>query len=216
MDTAAQLRPAQVFTASVDQEERARLIREMDGMRSELEQNESRIRDLTANENAQRKTHQGFVDKRDGLKRARQEVLSTLSDKQRKVVSLERYKNDLERKLNEPSSEEEEERIRQALRKMASKRCKLTWEYLQLAKESQKLFSNITLATLNRLQAHAELQVQEALCTEKAKLLNEMEDNYTTGNGCCLSLVWIHAAMKTGGLLTLFICALQQMINMTR
>ncbi|KAF9356085.1 Structural maintenance of chromosomes protein 5 [Mortierella sp. NVP85] len=182
MDTAAQLRPAQVFTASVDQEERARLIREVDGMRSELEQNESRIRDLTANENAQRKTHQGYLDKRDSLKRARQDVLATLSDKQRKLVSLERYKSELERKLNEPSSEEEEEKIRQALRKMASRRCKLTWEYLQLAKESQKFFSNLTLATLNRLQAQAELQAQEALCTEKAKLLKEMENNYTAAN----------------------------------
>lgn len=184
MDTAAQLRPAHVFTASVNQEERARLIREVDRMRSTLEQNEGRIRELTASENTLRKAHQGDEDRKLALKNARDELLAILRRNKTQKIDLDNSKKELERKLNEPSSEEEEEKIRQALREMASKRCGLTAEYLQFAKESQRHFSALTLATLDRLQAHSELQAQEAECTEKAKQLKETEDNYTEGNGC--------------------------------
>ncbi|KAF9987172.1 Structural maintenance of chromosomes protein 5 [Modicella reniformis] len=182
MDTAAQLRPAQIFTASVDQEERTRLIRQVDDMRSILEQNETRIRELTAEESAVRKVHQEHLEKKESLNKTKQELVALLKTNDRQKVNLKSSKDDLERKLKEPSSEEEEEKTRQALRKMASKRCKLTWEYLQIAKESQRLFSNLTVATLNRLQAYAELQATEAMCTEKAKQLKEMEDNYATVN----------------------------------
>ncbi|KAI1294565.1 Structural maintenance of chromosomes protein 5 [Mortierella claussenii] len=182
MDTAAQLRPAQIFTASVDHDERARLIREMDDIRSRLEQSEGEIRALTAEENSLRKVHQEYMAKRDLLSNRRKDLMLTLKRHEKQKIELDSLKRDLQRKQNEPSSEEEEDEIRQALRKMAAKRCKLALDYLGLAKESQRLFSKLTIATLNRLQAHAELQVIESECSEKARQLRDMEERYTTGS----------------------------------
>ncbi|KAI8346052.1 hypothetical protein B0O80DRAFT_407246 [Mortierella sp. GBAus27b] len=182
MDTAAQLRPAQIFTASVNQEERARLIREVDDIRSALEHNEGRVREMTAKENTLRKAHQELTEKKQNFSLARDELMATLKNYKRHKINLETMKTELEQKMNEPSFEEEEEKIRQALRKLATKRCKLAWDYLQQAKESQKHFALLTRATLKRLHAHAERQAQETECSEKAKQLNEMEDNYTKAN----------------------------------
>ncbi|ORZ06802.1 P-loop containing nucleoside triphosphate hydrolase protein [Lobosporangium transversale] len=182
METATQLRPAQIFTASVDHEERARLIRDVDDIRSRLEQSEGRIRDLTAEENVLRKKHQEYVAKKEVLSNRRKDLMLVLKRNEKQRIDMGNLTNELNRKMNEPSSDQEEERIRQELRKKAKKRCSLTLEYLELAKESQQLFSKLTIATLNRLQAHAELQAVEAECTEKARQLKEMEDRYTLAN----------------------------------
>ncbi|KAI8597989.1 hypothetical protein EDD21DRAFT_310024, partial [Dissophora ornata] len=178
LDTATQLRPAQIFTASVDHEERARLIREVDKMRSTLEQNESQIRELTAEENSLRKVHQEYLSKRDTLNTARRELIMSLKRQEKQRIDLETQKKDLKRRLDEPSSEEEEEKIRQTLQRMAARRCKLTLDYLKLAKESQEQFSQLTITTLNRLQAYAELQATETECREKVRQLKDMEDRY--------------------------------------
>ncbi|KAG0313305.1 Structural maintenance of chromosomes protein 5 [Dissophora globulifera] len=182
LDTAAQLRPAQILTASVDHEERARLIREVDDMRSTLEQNETLIKELTAEENTRRKVHQEYMVRKDALTAARRELMMTLKRQEKYKIDLDTLKKDLQRRQNEPSSEEEEGKIQRVLQKMAAKRCQLVLEYLELAKASQQLFSRLTIATLNRLQAHTELQAVEADCRDKARQLRDMEDRYATVN----------------------------------
>lgn len=64
LDTATQLRPANIFTSSVDHEARARLISEMDILRSHQEENERKIRELTGEENTLRKAFQEFMTKK--------------------------------------------------------------------------------------------------------------------------------------------------------
>ncbi|KAF9183789.1 Structural maintenance of chromosomes protein 5 [Haplosporangium sp. Z 767] len=182
MDTASQVRQAQVFTASVDHEERAQLIRDIDNMRATLEANELKIREFTMEENNLRRHFQESATRRDALNRQKKELSLSQQQAERRKLDLEKLVRELDRKEREPSSEEEEEKIRSALRRLASKRCKYTVEYLELAKESQRLFSQLTMATLNRLHAHAELQAIEAECTEKARQLKEMEDQYAEVN----------------------------------
>ncbi|KAF9109450.1 Structural maintenance of chromosomes protein 5 [Mortierella sp. AM989] len=182
MEQASQLRPAMIFTASVDHDERNRLIQQVDAARSKLEENERAIREYTAEENSLRKVHQEYTTKREALNSARKELVVTIKRQEKHKIDMDTLKRELERKLREPSSEEEEERFQLVLRKLASKRCKLTLEYLELAKECQRLFSKLTVATLNRLQSHAELQAIEAESSEKARQLKEMEDQYAAAN----------------------------------
>ncbi|KAG0052724.1 Structural maintenance of chromosomes protein 5 [Gryganskiella cystojenkinii] len=182
IDTATQLRPAQMFTSSVDHEARSRLISEIDQQRSTLEGHESKIRDLTAEERNLRKTYSDFTAKRDVLVEARKTLIAELKRTEKLTVELDSFKRELERRLQEPSSEEEEDKINKALRAKSVKRCKLVLEYLELAKECQRLFSKVTLATLARVQAHAELQATDEECKAKARQLKEMEDRYTDVN----------------------------------
>ncbi|KAG0300470.1 hypothetical protein BGZ99_003783, partial [Dissophora globulifera] len=63
---------------------------------------------------------------------------------------------------------------------MAAKRCQLVLEYLEPAKVSQQLFSRLTITTLNRLQAHTELQAVDTDCRDKARQLRDMKDRYAT------------------------------------
>lgn len=84
--------------------------------------------------------------------------------------------------MREPSSEEAEEEIKGKLRAKSAKRCQLTLEYLEQAKNCQRLFSQLTLATLDRVQVHTQLQAVQAECAEKARELKEMEDRYAEGN----------------------------------
>ncbi|KAF9209114.1 Structural maintenance of chromosomes protein 5 [Haplosporangium sp. Z 27] len=182
MEQSSQLRPAQLLTASIDHDERNRLIQAVDEMRSKLETSERQIREYTAEENALRKEHQEFVSKKDLILNERKDLLLAQKRHEKLKIDLDSYKRELARKEAEPSTEEGEEKIRTALRKIASKRCKLTLEYLELAKESQKHFSKLTIATLKRLQAHSELQVIETQCSEKARELKEMEDRYADAN----------------------------------
>ncbi|KAF9981515.1 Structural maintenance of chromosomes protein 5 [Mortierella antarctica] len=182
LDTATPLRPAQIFTASVDTEERNRLIREIDEIRSSLNANEVRVRDLTAEDNNLRASHQEIDGRHQEIERSLKAVTQTMKDANRHKIGLEKYLKDLERKEKEPSSAAEEEKIRDQLRKLASKRCMLTFQYVELMKAGQQLFSRLTIATLNRLQAHADMQATEAECTEKARQLKEMEEQYTEVN----------------------------------
>ncbi|KAF9347906.1 Structural maintenance of chromosomes protein 5 [Mortierella sp. AD094] len=182
MEMASQLRPAQFFTASVDHDERTRLIQAVDNLRSVLEKSESQIREYTAEENALRREHQEYTSRRDTINNARKELIISLKQHEKRKIELDSLKKELVRKQQEPSSEEEEERIRNSLRKMASKRCKLTLEYLELAKECQRLFSKLTVATLNQLQAHSELQAIKTECLERARQLKDMEDQYAAAN----------------------------------
>ena len=192
LDTATPLRQATIFTSSVDHEARARLISEMDDLRSNQEENERKIRELTAEENGLRKIHQEFTTKRDALNETRKGLVVSLRRIEKLRIDLDSTTRDLERRLREPSSEEEEEKINKALRVKSAKRCKLTLEYLELAKECHRLFSRVTLTTLSRVQAHAELQAVEVECAEKARQLRDMEDRYTEGkrisNSTCRTL----------------------------
>ncbi|KAG0205803.1 Structural maintenance of chromosomes protein 5 [Mortierella sp. GBA30] len=182
MDTATSLRPANVFTASVDTDERDRLIQEIDGMRTSLAQNEGRVRQLTTDDKKLRESHQGYEEKKEALNRSIRQVHQTIRDMGRHRIELEKYTRELERKLSEPSSEDEEEKIREALRRLACRRCKLTSQYIELAKASQHLFSKLTIATLKRLQAYADMQATEAECAEKARQLKDMEMQYAEVN----------------------------------
>ncbi|KAF9429322.1 Structural maintenance of chromosomes protein 5 [Entomortierella beljakovae] len=182
MDQATQLKPAQILTASVDHEARSRLIQEVDNLRSTAERNELQIRGFTAEENELRKIHQEYVSRKDALLNNRKELIVRLKRFEKQKIDLDSMKKDLERKMKEPSSKEEEERTRLALRKLSVKRCKLSLEYLELAKESHRLFSRLTIATLGRLQSRAELQETETECSEKARQLKDMEDQYAAAN----------------------------------
>ncbi|KAF9166857.1 Structural maintenance of chromosomes protein 5 [Mortierella sp. AD011] len=182
METSTQLRQPQFFTASVDHDERARLIQSVDDLRSALEKSEDQIRKYTAEENSLRKEHQGYISRRDTINNARKELIITLKQHEKRKIELDNLKRELVRKQQEPSSEEEEEKIRDSLRKIASKRCKLALEYLELAKECQRLFSKLTIATLNQLQAHSELQAVRSECQERARQLKDMEDQYAAAN----------------------------------
>lgn len=191
LDTATPLKAASVFTLSVDHEARARLIAEMDDLRSNQEENERNIRELTAEENDLRKIHQEFLTERDALNETRKGLVASLKRVEKLKIDLDAMTRDLERRLREPSSEEEEEKINKALRIKSAKRCKLTLEYLELAKECHRLFSRITLTTLNRVQAHAELQAMEVECAEKARQLKDMEDRYTEGKRTANNICYV-------------------------
>ncbi|GJJ69205.1 structural maintenance of chromosomes protein 5 [Entomortierella parvispora] len=182
LDTATPLKSANVFTSSVDHEARAKLITEMDDLRSNLERNEHTIHDLTKEEKDLRKTYQEFTAKRDALNEAKKTLIASLKRTEKLKIDLDSMKRDLERRLREPSTEEEEEKINKALRVKSAKRCKLTLEYLELGKVCHHLFSRVTLTTLSRVQAHAESQAVEVECAEKARQLKDMEDQYTEAN----------------------------------
>ncbi|KAG0284961.1 Structural maintenance of chromosomes protein 5, partial [Dissophora globulifera] len=92
LDTAAQLRPPQILTASIDHKERARLIREVDDMRSTLEQNETLIKELTAEENTRRKVHQEYMARKDALTAARRELMITLKRQEKYRIDLDTLK----------------------------------------------------------------------------------------------------------------------------
>ncbi|KAG0363943.1 Structural maintenance of chromosomes protein 5, partial [Gamsiella multidivaricata] len=89
MDTATQLRPAQIFTASVDHEERAQLIREVDQMRSTLEQNEGKVRNMSGEENGLRQAYQELQSKKNSLSDRRKELVMMIKQKEKNKIELE-------------------------------------------------------------------------------------------------------------------------------
>ncbi|KAF9428893.1 Structural maintenance of chromosomes protein 5 [Podila epigama] len=180
IQSASSIRRARLLTASVDQDLRNRLIREVDELQSTQLEVESKIRKLTTEENEHRSLYDENASKKDALTNRRKEIQQQLKRIEKQRIELDQLKSDLARKENEPSSEEEEARIRGQLRAKATKRCKLALEYLELSKVSSRHFSNLTIATLIRLQVQAEVHAVAEECKEKVRQQKEMEDEYTT------------------------------------
>ncbi|KAG0300469.1 hypothetical protein BGZ99_003782, partial [Dissophora globulifera] len=105
LDTAAQPHLVKILTASVDHEERACLIQAVDDMRSTLEQNETLIKELRAEENTRRKVHQEYMVRKDALTAARRELMMTLKRQEKYRIDPDTLKKDLQRRQNELSSE---------------------------------------------------------------------------------------------------------------
>ncbi|KAF9922433.1 Structural maintenance of chromosomes protein 5 [Linnemannia zychae] len=182
IETVSQIRPAKLLTASVDKALTERLIRRVDELRGILQEREGNIKELTAEENRLRKIFTEYTEKQNALRRRKDELTNTLRKIAKYKIDLENARKDLERKENEPSTEVEEERIRQDLKKLATKRCKLTMEYVELIKQNQQIFSKITLSTLNRLQAHAVVNAKKEECDQAAESLRRAEADYTEAN----------------------------------
>ncbi|KAI9239774.1 MAG: hypothetical protein BYD32DRAFT_410198 [Podila humilis] len=175
IQTSTSLRRAKLLTASVDQQERDRLIREVDNLQSVQQESENKIRQLTAEENDYRRQYQGSLEKKDSVTNQRKDLMQQLKKIEKQRIELDQLRSDLAKKEREPSSEEQESRIREQLQAQATKRCRLALEYVELAKESSRHFSMLTVATLIRLQVHAELQTSEAQSHEKERQLKEIE-----------------------------------------
>ncbi|KAF9299963.1 Structural maintenance of chromosomes protein 5 [Mortierella antarctica] len=175
IQTSTSLRRARLLTASVDQQERDRLIREVDSLQSVQQESEDKVRRLTAEENDYRRQYQESLEQKDSVSNQRKDLMQQLKKIEKQRIELDQLRSDLAKKEREPSSEEQEGRIRDQLQTQATKRCKLALEYVELAKESSRHFSMLTVATLIRLQVHAELQTAEAQSHEKERQLKEME-----------------------------------------
>ncbi|KAG0361235.1 Structural maintenance of chromosomes protein 5 [Podila minutissima] len=175
IQTSTSLRRARLLTASVDQQERDRLIREVDNLQSVQQESEDKVRRLTAEENDYRRQYQESLEQKDSVSNQRKDLMQQLKKIEKQRIELDQLRSDLAKKEREPSSEEQEGRIRDQLQTQATKRCKLALEYVELAKESSRHFSMLTVATLIRLQVHAELQTAEAQSHEKERQLKEME-----------------------------------------
>ncbi|KAG0277810.1 Structural maintenance of chromosomes protein 5 [Linnemannia exigua] len=182
IETSSQINQARLLVTSFDQVQSDQLIQRVDDLRGMLNEREGHIKELTAEEIRLRNSYKEFTDKQDVLRRRKEELTGTLRKIAKQRLELENSKKELERKEREPSTEAEEERIRQELKKLATKRCKLTLEYVELIKDNQRLVSSVTISTLNRLQAHAALKALEAECTEAALLLQNAEARYTEAN----------------------------------
>lgn len=181
IQTSTSLRRARLLTASVDQQERDRLIREVDNLQSVQQESEDKVRRLTAEENDYRRQYQESLEQKDSVSNQRKDLMQQLKKIEKQRIELDQLRSDLAKKEREPSSEEQEGRIRDQLQTQATKRCKLALEYVELAKESSRHFSMLTVATLIRLQVHAELQTAEAQSHEKERQLKEMEAQNSEG-----------------------------------
>ncbi|KAG0086782.1 Structural maintenance of chromosomes protein 5 [Podila epicladia] len=175
IQTSTSLRRARLLTASVDQQERDRLIREVDNLQSFQKESEDKVRRLTAEENDYRRQYQESLGQKDSISNQRKDLMQQHKKIEKQRIELDQLRSDLAKKEREPSSEEQEGRIRDQLQTQATKRCRLALEYVELAKESSRHFSMLTAATLVRLQVHAELQTAEAQSHEKERQLKEME-----------------------------------------
>ncbi|KAF9904767.1 Structural maintenance of chromosomes protein 5 [Linnemannia zychae] len=182
LETSSQINPARLLTTSFDQAKSEELIKRVDDLRGMLNVHEGHIKELTAEEIRLRKSYEEFTEKENTLRRKKDELTGTLRRIAKQKLELENSQKDLERKEREPSTEAEEERIRQELKKLATKRCKLTLEYVELIKDNQRLVSSVTISTLNRLQAHAALKAMEMECSDAAQLLQNAEAQYTQAN----------------------------------
>lgn len=181
IQTSTSLRRARLLTASVDQQERDRLIREVDNLQSVQKESEDKIRRLTAEENDYRRQYQESLEQKDSVGNQRKDLMQQLKKIEKQRIELEQLRSDLAKKEREPSSEEQEVKIRDQLQTQATKRCRLALEYVELAKESSRYFSMLTVATLIRLQVHAELQTAETQSHEKERHLKEMEAQSAEG-----------------------------------
>ncbi|KAG0216880.1 Structural maintenance of chromosomes protein 5 [Mortierella sp. NVP41] len=182
METSSHIRQANILTAAFDQVQHDTLVTQVGEQRGSLLDREANIKELTAEENRLRKTHVEFTEKQGALRRKKDDLSNTLRKIAKQRLDLENSQKELERKEREPSTEAEEERIRQALRKLSSDRCKLALEYLELAKLNQQLVSRVTFATLNRMQAHEFVRTMQAECEEAASELQRAENLYTEAN----------------------------------
>ncbi|KAF9972521.1 Structural maintenance of chromosomes protein 5 [Actinomortierella ambigua] len=177
MDTKRTLRPAQVFTASVDHEQRARLVRELDEIRSKLEAAEEDVKRLQKDENSWRIKYDALETEKRRYDLKRKELMEYNRKVAQDKISLDRLNQNLYAKENEMSSEEEEEQILQQLKACTLKRAQLALEHHALAKEVSDLFSRLIRQTLVRLQAHAEAQVISAECKEYDRELEEVKEH---------------------------------------
>ncbi|KAG0036191.1 Structural maintenance of chromosomes protein 5 [Podila clonocystis] len=175
IQTSTSLRRARLLTASVDQQERDRLIREVDTLQSVQQESEDKVRRLTAEENDYRRQYQESLEQKDSVANKRKDLMQQLKKIEKQRIELDQLRSDLAKKEREPSSEEQEGRIHDQLQAQATKRCRLALEYVELAKESSRHFSMLMVATLIRLQVHAELQTTEGQSHEKERQLKEIE-----------------------------------------
>ncbi|KAH7032081.1 hypothetical protein BKA57DRAFT_497617 [Linnemannia elongata] len=182
IETSSQIRPAQVLTTSVDPVERERLSRSVDELRGQLNEREGNIKELHAEESRVRKIYTEFADKESALKRKKEELNNTLRKIHKNRIELNKAKEELQRKLDEPSTEDQEARIQEQLKRLATKRCKLTVEYVELMKENQRLVTRVTLSTLARLQAHAVAKAMDDEWAAAQEELERAEADYTQAN----------------------------------
>ncbi|KAG0322108.1 Structural maintenance of chromosomes protein 5, partial [Linnemannia gamsii] len=182
LETSSQIRPAQILTASFDPAQREKLGRRVDELRGLLNEREGNIKNLHAEESRFRKVFTEFSDKEAALRKRKEDLTSTLRKLHRQKIELDNAKKELQRKLDEPTTEAEEARIQELLKKLATKRCKLTVEYVELMKENQRLVTRVTLSTLSRLQAHAVTKAMNDEWSTAQEELERAEADYTAAN----------------------------------
>ncbi|KAG0349469.1 Structural maintenance of chromosomes protein 5 [Podila humilis] len=182
IQTSTPLRRARLLTASVDQQERDKLIHEVDNLQNSQTESEEQIRRILKDEEQARMAHEVAVELKDKVAAKRKDLMMKLKRIEKQKIELDQLKSDLARKERDPSSEEQEGRIESRLQSLAGKRCKLALDYLEAAKESSRRLSVLTVATLLRLQLQAELQIAESDCRDKDRQIKEITHRYEEVN----------------------------------
>ncbi|KAG0258653.1 Structural maintenance of chromosomes protein 5 [Actinomortierella ambigua] len=177
MDTKRTLRPAQILTASVDHELRARLLREIDEARSKQEEAEKDVQRLQKDDSTWRIKYDALETERRRFDLQRKELMENNRKASQNKYSLERLNASLQAKESEMSSEEEEEQIRQQVNASTLKRTRLIFDHHSIAKDVSGLFSQLNIQILARLQAHAELQAITTECKEYDRELDEAKES---------------------------------------